>query len=468
MKEVTQAVASYIPRAHQELASQFLREHKRCALFLDMGLGKTVVSLTYAKELLDDFAVNKVLVIAPKRVAEDTWSREQEKWEHLSSLRVSKLLGTEKQRLSALHKDADIYVINRENCVWLVDTVGAKWPFDMVIIDELSSFKSAKSKRWRALKRVIKFSEYVLGLTGTPAPNGYIDLWPELFLIDGGEHLGKTLGAFRNTYFAPGARKGSIVYEWKLKPGAKERIDGKLGDLCLSMSKEDWIKLPPLISNVVSVRMSREERALYEKFKTDRVLPLLNGGVSGMDDFDSAVVGGTAATLSGKLLQMANGAVYDDQGQVFRIHERKLDALEDIIEAANGQSVLVFYSYKHDLKFIKERINDAVELKDDAIERWNRGEIPVLLCHPASAGHGLNLQEGGHIAVWYGMPWSLELYQQAAARLHRMGQQERVIMHHIVCEGTLDEKVMAALDQKSATQRGLLDALKEYMQHEKT
>lgn len=426
------------------------------------------MSLTYAKELLDDFAVNKVLVIAPKRVAEDTWSREQEKWEHLSSLRVSKLLGTEKQRLSALHKDADIYVINRENCVWLVDTVGAKWPFDMVIIDELSSFKSAKSKRWRALKRVIKFSEYVLGLTGTPAPNGYIDLWPELFLIDGGEHLGKTLGAFRNTYFAPGARKGSIVYEWKLKPGAKEQIDGKLGDLCLSMSKEDWIKLPPLISNVVSVRMSREERALYEKFKTDRVLPLLNGGVSGMDDFDSAVVGGTAATLSGKLLQMANGAVYDDQGQVFRIHERKLDALEDIIEAANGQSVLVFYSYKHDLKFIKERINDAVELKDDAIERWNRGEIPVLLCHPASAGHGLNLQEGGHIAVWYGMPWSLELYQQAAARLHRMGQQERVIMHHIVCEGTLDEKVMAALDQKSTTQRGLLDALKEYMQHEKT
>ena len=457
----------YDPRPHQKIAADFLRTHKRAGLFLDMGLGKTVVSLTYVKELLDDFAVDKVLVIAPLRVAQDTWSRESEKWDHLTDVHISRVLGTRAQRVAALEARADVYVINRENVQWLVEYLGTRWPFDMVIIDELSSFKSSGSKRWRCLKRVIKLSHYVVGLTGTPAPNGYIDLWPEIFLLDGGERLGRTLGEFRTRYFNPGAHKGHIVYEWKLKPGAKDAIDRTLSDLCLSMSKEDWLSLPPVINNTVVVRMSPEERKTYAHLRDTQVLPLLAGELSDMRDFDSAVVGTTAATLSGKLLQLANGAVYDDRGTVFHVHDRKLDALEDIRAEAQGQPLLVFYSYKHDMDRIRERFPDAVKMEDsDTISRWNRGEIPMLLCHPASAGHGLNLQEGGHIIVWFGLPWSLELYQQANARLNRMGQGQSVIVHHIVCEGTLDEKVMTALARKDATQKGLLDALKEYVYEE--
>ena len=425
--------------------------------------------MTYVKELLDDFAVNKVLVIAPLRVAQDTWSRESEKWDHLTDLRVSRVLGTQAQRVAALEAQADVYVINRENVQWLVEYLGTRWPFDMVIIDELSSFKSSGSKRWRCLKRVIKLSSYVIGLTGTPAPNGYVDLWPEVFLLDGGTRLGRTLGEFRSRYFNPGAHKGHIVYEWRLKPGAKDAIDRALGDLCLSMSKEDWLTLPPVINNTVVVRMSPEEKKLYAHLRDSQVLPLLAGELSDMRDFDSAVVGTTAATLSGKLLQLANGAVYDDRGSTFHVHDRKLDALEDIRAESHGQPLLVFYSYKHDLDRIKERFPDAVKMEDsDTISRWNRGEIPMLLCHPASAGHGLNLQEGGHIIVWFGLPWSLELYQQANARLNRMGQGQSVIVHHILCEGTLDEKVMSTLSRKNATQRGLLDALKEYVYEETT
>ena len=457
----------YDPRPHQTLAAEFLADHKRAGLFLDMGLGKTVVSLTRAKELLDDFAVNKVLVIAPLRVAQDTWSRESEKWDHLRDLRVERVLGSAAQRRAALARDADVYVINRENVVWLVEEVGKSWPFDMVIIDELSSFKSSGSKRWRCLKRVIGLSPYVIGLTGTPAPNGYIDLWPEVFLLDGGSRLGRTLGAYRTNYFTPGAHKGHIVYEWRLKPGSKDRIDKALSDLCLSMSKDDWLQLPPIINNTVIVRMNKEERAVYDHLRDEQVLPLLGGSLSDMRDFDSAIVGTTAATLSNKLLQLANGAAYDDRGQVFTVHDRKLDALEDIRAEAHGQPIMVFYSYQHDRDRILSRMPDAVVMGGpETIERWNRGEIDVLLCHPASAGHGLNLQQGGHIIVWFGLPWSLELYQQANARLHRMGQGESVIVHHIVCEGTLDERVMSALGRKDATQKGLLDALKGYVMNE--
>lgn len=446
-------------------------ERPRAALFLDMGLGKTVVTLTVVQRLIwQEFAAQKCLVIAPKRVAEDTWSREAGKWDHLSGLRVSKVLGTPKQRMAALAADADVYVINRENVVWLVETLGTKWDFDILVVDELSSFKSSKSKRWRALKRVAGLCSYVYGLTGTPAPNGYIDLWPEVYIIDRGARLGRSLGAYRDTFFSPGAHKGHIVYEWRLKPGARDRIDHLLSDICLSMSKADWLELPERTYNTVYVRMDGAGRKLYDRFQRDKILPLLQGAVTSVDkDYDSAVLADMAAQVTGKLLQMANGAVYDDGGGVLHIHDAKLEALEEIREASHGQPLLVFYTYKHDLTRIQEKFPDAVKLEgEDTIDRWNAGEIPMLLCHPASAGHGLNLQAGGHIIVWFGLPWSLELYQQANDRLHRMGQTVGVIVHHIVCLDTLDEKVIAALEGKRVTQAALLDALKAYLKGDDT
>ena len=419
----------------------------------------------------EEFAIRKALVIAPKRVAEDTWSREQAKWEHLKHLKVVKVMGTKDKRLAALKEQADIYIINRENVEWLVETLGTRWRFDAVVIDELSSFKSAKSKRWKALRKVIFGSRYVYGLTGTPASNGYLDLWPEMYLLDHGERLGKTLGAYRSTYFNPGAHKGHVVFEWRLKPGARERIDARLSDICLSMSKEDWLDLPERTYNTIPVQLDSKARKLYDQFKRDKILPLVHeheklAVAQGMD-YDTAVVGDMAAQVSGKLLQMANGAVYDDDGEVFHIHDAKLDMLAEIADTSAGQPILVFYNYKHDLKRLQERFPDAVKMGgEDVISAWNRGEIPMLLCQPASAGHGLNLQDGGHIIVWFGLTWSLELYQQANDRLHRMGQRSAVIVHHLVAEDTIDEKVMAALTAKDATQKGLLDALKQYLQEE--
>ena len=419
----------------------------------------------------EEFAIRKALVIAPKRVAEDTWSREQAKWEHLKHLKVVKVMGTKDKRLAALKEQADIYIINRENVEWLVETLGTRWRFDAVVIDELSSFKSAKSKRWKALRKVIFGSRYVYGLTGTPASNGYLDLWPEMYLLDHGERLGKTLGAYRSTYFNPGAHKGHVVFEWRLKPGARERIDARLSDICLSMSKEDWLDLPERTYNTIPVQLDSKARKLYDQFKRDKLLPLVHeheklAVAQGMD-YDTAVVGDMAAQVSGKLLQMANGAVYDDDGEVFHIHDAKLDMLAEIADTSAGQPILVFYNYKHDLKRLQERFPDAVKMGgEDVISAWNRGEIPMLLCQPASAGHGLNLQDGGHIIVWFGLTWSLELYQQANDRLHRMGQRNAVIVHHLVAEDTIDEKVMAALTAKDATQKGLLDALKQYLQEE--
>ena len=419
----------------------------------------------------EEFAIRNALVIAPKRVAEDTWSREQAKWEHLKHLKVVKVMGTKDKRLAALKEQADIYIINRENVEWLVETLGTRWRFDAVVIDELSSFKSAKSKRWKALRKVIFGSRDVYGLTGTPASNGYLDLWPEMYLLDHGERLGKTLGAYRSTYFNPGAHKGHVVFEWRLKPGARERIDARLSDICLSMSKEDWLDLPERTYNTIPVQLDSKARKLYDQFKRDKLLPLVHeheklAVAQGMD-YDTAVVGDMAAQVSGKLLQMANGAVYDDDGEVFHIHDAKLDMLAEIADTSAGQPILVFYNYKHDLKRLQERFPDAVKMGgEDVISAWNRGEIPMLLCQPASAGHGLNLQDGGHIIVWFGLTWSLELYQQANDRLHRMGQRSAVIVHHLVAEDTIDEKVMAALTAKDATQKGLLDALKQYLQEE--
>ena len=463
----------YQPERHQRLAEEFCMAHRRCGLFLQMGLGKTVVTLTVLENMMhDEFSISKALVIAPLNVARDTWTREAAKWDHLSDLRVVRVLGPEKDRIAALGSDADIYVINRENVVWLIEhltKMKRPWPFDAVVIDELSSFKSATAKRFRALRRVIGQSKVVIGLTGTPAPNGYIDLWPQVYLLDQGQRLGKTLGAFRNAYFTPGAHKGHIVYEWKLKPGGKEQIDRKISDICLSMKAEDWVHLPDVISREIYVYMSPDERALYDRFQRDRVLPLIGDAVSDPEHFTSLVAGDTAAIAANKLLQMASGDVYDDAGGVLHIHDRKLDALEDIIEAANGEPVLVFYSYKTGAAAIRRRFPDAIQLGDcslstpELIDSWNAGRVPLLLCHPASAGHGLNLQEGGHICVWFGLPWSLELYQQANARLHRMGQNRAVIVQHILCDDTIDARVLDALRRKDATQNALLDALNKYV-----
>ena len=460
----------YNPKPHQLIAGEFLRANPRCALFLDMGLGKTVVTLTELKRLIwEDFSVYKALVIAPIRVAEDTWTRESAKWDHLQGLRVSRVLGTARQRIKALEAEADVYVINRENVTWLVEYLGSRWDFDLVVLDELSSFKSSSSKRWKSLRKVIKRASYVIGLTGTPAPNGYIDLWPQLYLIDGGERLGKTLTEFRRRYFHPGRGKGHVVYEWIINAGAKEEIDTRLSDICLSMSKDDWLQMPDLIFNDVLVRMDSKARKLYEEFEREKVLPLLEGlVVEDVDAADAFVAGTTAASLHNKLLQMANGAVYDDEGGTFHIHDAKLDALDEIAESNPGQPLLVFYAYRHDMERIKGRFPEAVILNEgdtqDIISRWNAGKIPMLLCHPASAGHGLNLQQGGHIAVWFGLTWNLELYQQANARLHRQGQEHSVIIHHILCENTQDERVIKALTQKDVTQRSLLDALKNYLE----
>lgn len=471
----------YEPRRHQEIAIQFLKDHDRGALFLDMGLGKSSITLTVLNEYLyEDFYLDKVLVIAPKRVAEDTWTREAAKWDHLRHLRISKMLGTAKQRERAYQANADIYIINRENVVDLVEKHGKDWKFDAVIIDESSSFKSSKAKRWRMLKRVTPLCKVVWELTGTPNPNGLMDLWPQLYLLDGGERLGKTLTAYRDRYFNPGARKGHVVFEWKPKPGAQERIEHQIRDICLSMKAGDWLDMPARVDVEHFVHMSSAERKLYDKLEKTKVLPLLEGMLTeNFEDADHAILGDTAAALSNKLLQMANGAVYDDDGNIIHIHDGKLDALEEIVEAAGQDPVLVYYNYKHDLERIQKRFPQSVNFgaglngtnpamqrrmgAGELIRAWNDGEIPLLLCHPASVAYGLNMQEGGHIIVWFGPTWSLELYQQANARLLRQGQTDTVFIHHILTEGTLDQRVVQSLEKKDGVQEALLNALKGYL-----
>lgn len=441
----------YTAHGYQKKATERILQQKRVGLFLDMGLGKTVITLTAIKELIEDFAIWKVLVIAPKRVAEDTWSREHEKWDHLSGLRISKVLGTPAQRMKALKAEADIYVIGRDNVKWLVELMGKSWPFDMVVIDELSSFKNPSAQRFKALRKVIPASDRVVGLTGTPSPNGLMDLWAEIYLLDRGERLGTTISAYREKYFRAGARNGYIVYKWEPYSYSQKEIERKISDICMSMSAEDYLELPERMDNEIKIRLSPKEMKQYDQMEREQLLRI----------DDEAVVALNAAAVMNKLLQMANGSVYADGGDVVRIHEKKLDALEEIIDTT-GEPVLVFYSFRHDLEAIKKRIPDARELESsEDIARWNRGEIPVLLCHPASVGYGLNLQDGGHVIVWYGLTWSLELYQQANARLYRQGQQKAVIIHHLIAEGTVDEQVMRALQHKDTSQSALLAALKE-------
>lgn len=402
--------------------------------------------------MYDQFEIKKVLVIAPLRVAEDTWLREKDKWDHTKHLKVSRVLGSAKERKAALEKKADIYVINRENVVWLVELLGDKWDFDMVVIDELSSFKSNSAKRFRALRKVRPLCKRVVGLTGTPAPNGYMDLWSEIYLLDRGERLGRTLTQYRDNYFRPGRRNGHIVYEWKLREGGKEEIDERLSDICTSMKAVDWLQMPERVDIEHFVEMDTKTRAKYDQFARDHVLEDIDGeDISGIN----------AAAVSNKLLQMSNGFLYDDNKDSHIIHDLKLDALEEIIEAAQGKPVMVFYSYTADLERILKKFPKAVKLGgEEDITKWNNGDIEILVCHPASAGHGLNLQDGGNTMVWFGMPWSLELYQQAIARLHRQGQKEKVFVHHIMCKDTLDEDVMKALASKNVTQDGLLEAVK--------
>ncbi|WZY00350.1 DEAD/DEAH box helicase [Bacillus sp. FSL W7-1360] len=448
----------FTPHPYQEYAIQHIIQNRATALLLDMGLGKTAATLTAVSELMHDyFDVARVLVIAPKRVAEDTWSRESDKWDHTKYLKISKALGSQKERVQALEQDAHIYVINRENVEWLVDHYKAGWPFDMVIVDELSSFKSSKAKRFRALRKVLPYIDRIVGLTGTPAPNSLLDLWPQMYLLDQGKRLGRTMTAYRDTYFLPGARKGHIVYNWILKTGAEKLIYKRIGDIAISMAAKDYLQLPERVDNVVSVRMSGKPWEMYKRLERDFLLSFADA---------ADVVADTAAVLAGKLVQLANGAVYDEDDEVQELHSAKIDALQEIHEQAQGNPILVFYKYRHDLERIKARFKQARTLDKPAdIEDWNAGKTEMMLAHPASAGHGLNLQDGGHMIVWFGLTWSLEEYQQANARLHRQGQTRTVVVHHLVAQGTLDEDIMAALKRKATGQNQLLTAVKARLEN---
>lgn len=443
----------YRPYSYQAFAEDFILNNSAAGLLLDMGMGKTAISLTAADKLLFDyFAVRKVLVIAPLKPARETWVPEAEKWDHLKHLRFSLILGSREERVAACGRDADIYVVNRENVVWLVDYYRSRWPFDMVIIDELSSFKSSKAQRFRALKKVRKYITRIVGLTGTPSPNGLLDLWPEMYLLDEGKALGKTLTSYRETYFVPDKRNATTIFSWKPKPDAEEAIYKKLGGLCISMDSAEYLKLPDRLMLRREFELSEKAAELYHTLERDTLLPFADG------DIDAP----TAAILTNKLLQAAGGAAYDENGQVKVLHEDKLEALDQLIEEANGQPVLVLYAFRHELERILTRYPGAVDIKEkDAVSRWNAGEIPILLVHPASAGHGLNLQAGGHIAIWYSLPTSLELYQQANKRLHRPGQKKTVLIHHILMKGTYDYRVLDnILAPKEVRQNACLAALK--------
>ena len=412
---------------------------------------KTVITLTSIFDLtLDSFLIRKVLVIAPLRVARDTWPAEIEKWDHLRGLTYTVALGNESQRKAALLQRVQVYLINRENVEWLVTKSGLPFDYDMVVVDELSSFKSHQAKRFRSLVKVRPLVKRIVGLTGTPSSNGLMDLWAEFRLLDMGQRLGRFIGNYREAFFTPDKRNGQVIFSYKPKPGAEEAIYSLISDITISMKGSDYLKLPELVMNEVPVRMSASEAQHYQTMKAEMVLSLRDREIDAVN----------AAALSSKLLQMANGAVYDADGSVARIHDRKLDALEDIIEAANGKPVLIAYWFRHDLKRISERF--AAEKLDsaDSIRRWNEGEIQLAIIHPASAGHGLNLQAGGSTLVWFGLTWSLELYQQTNARLWRQGQKDTVVIHHIIAKGTIDEQVMKALKGKNKTQAALIDAVK--------
>lgn len=452
----------YVPHNYQQYAIEYIREHPVAAVFLDMGLGKTSITLTALNDLLFDyFDVHKILVIAPLRVARNTWSGEIGKWQHLEDLQYSVIVGTEKERKAALAKRADIYIINRENIQWLIEKSGYLFDFDMVVVDELSSFKNHDAKRFKALMKVRPKVKRIVGLTGTPSSNGLMDLFAEFKLLDMGERLGRFIGSYRVNYFKPDKMNGPIVYSYKPLPGAEQRIYEAISDITISMKAADHLNMPELVNSRYEVQMDEQEKQNYEQMKEQLVISLPEGEVTAAN----------AASLSGKLLQMANGAIYTDEGEVQMIHDKKLDALEDMIEAANGKPLLVAYWFKHDMRRIMQRLTEKKipfeRLDTDvSIGKWNKGEIPVALIHPASAGHGLNLQSGGNTLIWFGLTWSLELYQQTVARLWRQGQTaETVIVEHIIMAGTIDERVMKALELKDDTQSVLIDAVKAEVVH---
>ena len=449
------------PHDYQSFCIEYIKTHPVAALLLDMGLGKTVITLTALNDLIfDDLLVSKVLVIAPLRVSRDTWPAEVKKWDHLKDLDISVIVGDLRTRKAAVSASAQVYVINRENIKWLVEYYeknGLRWDFDCVVIDELSSFKNYQSQRFKWLRKVRPFVHRWIGLTGTPTSNGLMDLWAEIGILDGGERLGRFIGRFRESYFKPGSMNPStgVVFSYIPRPGAEEQIYDRISDITISMKALDYLQLPDCIYVNHEVEMNDQERRLYDQLKRDLIIPTDDG------DIDAA----NAASLSNKLLQMANGAVYDENKTPRFIHNRKLEMLEDLIESANGQPVLIAYWFKHDRTRIMEYLTAAGyavrDIRSSAdINDWNSGSIPVALIHPASAGHGLNIQDGGHILIWFGLTWSLELYQQTNARLWRQGQKETVTIHHIVTKNTVDEDVLAALASKDVTQEKLIAAVK--------
>ena len=442
----------YVPHNYQTYATEFIEEHPIAAVLLDMGLGKSVITLSAINNLcLDTFEVQKVLVIAPLRVARDTWKAEIEKWEHLKCLKYSIAVGTEAERKAALQKPANLYIINRENVGWLIEQSGLPFDYDMVVIDELSSFKSYQAKRFKSLMRVRPTITRMVGLTGTPSSNGLMDLWAEFRLLDMGKRLGRFITHYRDEFFRPDKRNGQVIFSYKPKDGAEEEIYKRISDITISMKSTDYLQMPECIINEIEVSLSEKEMKMYNGLKKDLVLSVANKEIDAVN----------AGALSNKLSQMANGAVYDENKNYIEIHDRKLDALEDLIEQANGKPVLVAYWFKHDLERIRKRF-DVREIKSSQdIADWNNGKIPVAVVHPASAGHGLNIQEGGSTLIWFGLTWSLELYLQTNARLWRQGQKSKtVVIHHIITKETNDERIMKALREKELNQDELMNAVK--------
>jgi len=441
----------YAPHNYQKFATDFIINHPVSAVLLEMGLGKSVISLSAINELmLDYFDVSRTLVIAPLRVANSTWPDEIKKWDHLKHLNYSVVIGSEKERLDALRKPAHIYLINRENVDWLITKSGVSWKFDMVVIDELSSFKSYQAKRFKSLLKVRPKIKRIVGLTGTPSSNGLMDLWAEFRLLDMGERLGRYITYYRQNFFVPDKRNQQMIFSYKPKEGSEKMIYSLISDITISMKSKDFLKMPECVMNEVVVSLSDKEQKLYDSLKQDMVLSIEENEIDAIN----------AAALSNKLLQMSNGAVYNDDKESLHIHDRKLDALEDLIEGANGKPVLVAYWFKHDLEKIKDRFDVRKIKSAKDISDWNEGKIPVALIHPASAGHGLNLQAGGSTLIWFGLTWSLELYQQTNARLYRQGQDSTVVIHHILTKGTIDEDVMKALKAKEKIQDALIDSVK--------
>lgn len=441
----------YVAHNYQNYAKDFILAHKVSALFLDCGLGKTITTLTAINELMyDSFEISKVLIIAPLRVAQSTWKEEIEKWDHLNLLRYSIAIGDEKERLKALKQNSDIYIINRENVDWLVTKSGIDFNFNMLIIDELSSFKSHTSKRFKSLLKIRPYFERVVGLTGTPSSNGLMDLWAEFRVLDLGERLGRYITHYRNEYFLPDKRNGAVIFSYKPQLNAEERIYRRLADMTISMKSTEYLKMPELILNELEINLDEKDQMKYKRFKKEMVMTIQEKEIDAIN----------AASLSNKLIQLANGSIYDEDKKFYEVHNKKLDKLEEIIESANGKPVLVAYWFKADKERIEKRFKVREIKTADDIKQWNKGMIDLALIHPASAGHGLNLQSGGSTLVWFSLTWSLELYQQTNARLYRQGQKDTVVIHHLIIKNTIDEDIMKSLKRKDKTQESLMKAVK--------